>query len=108
MDKVIRNLGELMLLLFHRNEYRIDHPCVYTKDQAVKIDKEYLFIEGTLPAIKVVVKRIHLNIDCIKLKLLSVTDKKSFWISQSFDEQYWCYDEWRLLDTDMVKIKNYD
>ena len=106
MDKLFRNLREIVFLFFHRNEYKIDHPCVYTKDQALIIDKEYLFQDGTLPAKKVVVKRIRLNIDCIKLKLLSVTENKSFWISQSFDEHYWCYDEWRLLDTELVEIKN--
>jgi hypothetical protein len=92
--------------LFNKNSYWIDHPCVFTNNHGVFIGREYWLKERTRLAKKVIVKRVLLNIDCVKLKVLSVYENKSYWISQSFEEQYWSECEWRLIDNFLLESKN--
>ncbi len=93
--------------LFSKGSYWIDHPCVFTDNHGVFIGREYWLQERKMPAKKVIVKRVLLNIDCVKLKVLSVKDHKSYWISQSFESQFWVECEWRLIDEFQLENKNY-
>ncbi len=95
-----------MFGLFHRIEYRINHPCIFTKDQCIVVGKEYVLKIKTMSLKKVVILRIHLNLDCIDLKVLFIAENKTIWIRQSFEEQYWDKYEWSLLDSNLVECKD--
>jgi len=84
--------------VFDKRIFRVDHPCISTDDHSIIIGQEYMLLRKSLPVEKVVIKRIHLNITNLKIKVISLHDKKSFWITQAFDELYWTNSDWRLLD----------
>ena len=98
MTTAIKNIVHAFRGTFDKRIFWIDHPCISTDNHAIIIGREYWLKMSALPMEKIVVKRVLLNITNVKIKVLSVQDKKSYWITQAFDELYWNIHDWRLLD----------
>ena len=98
MNIFFEDLEQKIVLLFGKSSYRIDHPCVRTNNHAITIGHEYWLNERSTPVKKVIVKRVLLNINSIKLRVLEVKENRAYWIKQTFDEHYWRDYDWKLLD----------
>ena len=98
MTTELKNIMDSFRGTFDKRICRIDHPCISTDNHNVIIGNEYRLIRPFLPVEKIIIKRIHLNITNLKIKVISVPDNKSFWIIQYFDELYWNNSDWRLMD----------
>ncbi len=99
---------DAMFRILERNELKINHPCIATKDQNIIVGKKYSLKFKTMSFKKVVIQRIILNLDGIDLKVFFIAENKSIWLRQSFEEQYWEEYDWSLLDANLVEDKNID
>ncbi len=98
MTVELKNIVDSFRGTFDKRIFRIDHPCVSTDNHTVIIGQEYCLMRPFLPVEKIIINRIHLNITNLKIKVTSVTENKSFWIIQYFDELYWNSSDWQLMD----------
>lgn len=98
MTSELKNIVDSFRGSHDKKIFRIDHPCISTDNHHVIIGNEYYLIRPLCPVEKIIIKRIHLNITNLKIKVISVADNKSFWIIQYFDELYWNNSDWRLMD----------
>jgi hypothetical protein len=100
----LKDITDSFFATFDRRIFRVDHPCISTADHCLIIGREYWLKRNSLPVEKILIKRVHLNITNLKIKVISLQDKKSYWISQTFDELFWNNSDWRIMDISRLRI----
>jgi len=98
MTTELKNIVDSFRGSLDKKIFRIDHPCISTDNHNVIIGHEYYLLRPFLPVEKIIIKRIHLNITNLKIKVVSLQDNESFWIIQYFDDFCWNNSDWQLLD----------
>jgi hypothetical protein len=94
---ILLNKAEILInRIIGISELKMIHPCLCTNDNSIKLGHHYFLLkEQFLPIQLVLIKRISIKNNHLRLRIYSYTLRKSFTISTVLNDPY-MFSEWQI------------